>query len=155
MAVLADDILVSLGGYSGKKDFVRHWKLDRPKSSLVWTELGTALSLGCAVQSDVRVVPSFEAQIDSSREPFETLIAFPGSLLRREASDRSPAITKLNWHVLTMRKPWDGGAWVAVTLDGRRHGFLRRNLTRSPLDYRASFRKIGGKWRMTTFIAGD
>ena len=39
---------------------------------------------------------------------------------------------------------------------GFSQGLARADMfVRSPIDYRAFFKKIDGKWRMTTFIAGD
>jgi len=155
LAVVADDVLVSFGGDQGKRDFIRFWRLDRPKSSLLWAELGTALRLGCAKEGEMREAPSFGAQVGGEFDVFEILIALSGSVLRREPRDQSTQVAKLDWHVLTIRKPWDGGRWVEVTLDERRHGFIRKDQTRSPIDYRAGFEKWRGRWQIRSFVAGD
>jgi hypothetical protein len=41
-----------------------------------------------------------------------------------------------------------------VQLDGKT-GYVTSRLVRSPIDYRAMFNKIGGRWQMTFFAAGD
>ena len=36
-----------------------------------------------------------------------------------------------------------------------RAAFVASDLVRSPIEYRAEFRRIDGRWRMTIFIEGD
>jgi hypothetical protein len=155
LTVVADDIHASLGGHIGKQDFIELWGLKQPRSSKVWRELGNALRLGCSMNAGVATAPSFEAQLSGDRDAFEIRIALPGAALRKRPSDRSPAVARLNWHVLTFNGPWDGGSWVNVKLDDGRRGFVRSDLARSPIDYRAWFRKQGGRWQMAGFLAGD
>lgn len=155
LAVVADDIHASLGGHVGKQDFIELWGLRSPHNSKVWPELGTALRLGCSMSAGLATAPSFQDQIRGDRDGFETRIALPGAVLRRRPTDRSPAVTQLRWHVVTLRSPSDGGAWVEVKLDDGRHGFIRQTMARSVIDYRAWFRKRGGRWQMEGFLAGD
>jgi hypothetical protein len=155
LAVVADDIHASLGGHIGKKDFIELWRLKQPLSSNVWKELGGALRLGCSMRAGVATAPSFEDQLDGDRDAFETRIALPGAVLRRRPSDRAAVVARLNWHLLTVDGPWDGGSWVRVKLDDGRRGYVRDAMARSPIDYRAWFRKRGGRWEMAGFLAGD
>lgn len=154
LSVVADDVHASLGGHVGKQDFIELWGLKQPRTSKVWKELGDALRLGCSMRSGVATAPSMEDQI-GDRDAFETRIALPGAVLRARPSDRSPAIARLEWHVLTLRGTWDGGPWVRVRLDNGRSGYVRDALARSPIDYRAWFHKRGGRWVMAGFLAGD
>lgn len=155
LETLEDDVQASLGGDIGKRDFVKLWKLESPRSSKVWKELGDALSLGCAMNAGVATAPSFEEQLGDGRDAFETRIALPGAVLHRGPSQSSAVIARLNWDVLTQRGEWDGGPWLRVSLDDGRRGHVRKTLTRSPIDYRAWFHKRDGRWRMAGFVAGD
>ncbi|MEO6256550.1 MAG: SH3 domain-containing protein [Sphingomicrobium sp.] len=155
LKVVADDIQASLGGDSGKADFIALWGLKRPLSSKVWDELGSALRIGCSLRGGVATAPWMADQLGGDRDAFETRIALPGAVLRKRPSERSPAIARLDWHVLTLSGPWNGGAWVKVTLDDGRGGYVRDALARSPIDYRAWFRKRRGRWQMEGFLAGD
>ena len=155
LSIVADDIHASLGGHVGKKDFIELWQLDQPRRiSRVWKELGEALRLGCTMRDGLATAPSIEDQI-GDRDVFETRIALPGAILRTRPSERSRAVARLNWHVLTVRGSSDGGPWVRVRLDDGRAGYVKDALARSPIDYRAWFRKRGGKWIMEGFLAGD
>ena len=153
--VVADDVHASLGGHIGKDDFVELWELKAPRRSKVWNALAAALRLGCSMHNGVATAPSFEVQIGGDRDPFETRIALPGAVLRKRPADDSPAVVRLNWHILTLIGPWDGGPWVQVKLDDGRHGYIRETMARSPIDYRAWFHKRGGRWVMAGFLAGD
>ena len=155
LKVVADDVHASLGGHIGKKDFIELWDLNGPRTSKVWKELGDALRLGCTMSNGVATAPSFEDQLGGDRDAFETMIALPGARLLRRPNDGASVVANLKWNVLTMREAWDGGPWIAVRLDDGRSGFVRRALARSPIDYRAWFRKREGKWRMEGFLAGD
>ena len=126
-----------------------------PRTSKVWKELGDALRLGCTMSNGVATAPSFEDQLGGDRDAFETMIALPGARLLRRPNDGASVVANLKWNVLTMREAWNGGPWIAVRLDDGRSGFVRRALARSPIDYRAWFRKREGKWRMEGFLAGD
>ena len=155
LKVVADDVHASLGGHIGKKDFIELWDLKGPRTSKVWKELGDALRLGCTMSNGVATAPSFEDQLGGDRDAFETMIALPGARLLRRPNDGASVVANLKWNVLTMREAWNGGPWIAVRLDDGRSGFVRRALARSPIDYRAWFRKREGKWRMEGFLAGD
>ena len=155
LKVVADDVHASLGGHIGKKDFIELWDLKGPRTSKVWKELGDALRLGCTMSNGVATAPSFEDQLGGDRDAFETMIALPGARLLRRPNDGASVVANLKWNVLTMREAWDVGPWIAVRLDDGRSGFVRRALARSPIDYRAWFRKREGKWRMEGFLAGD
>jgi len=155
LAITADDIHASLGGHIGKKDFIELWGLKQPRGSKVWKELGDALRFGCSMRAGVATAPSFEDQLGGDRDAFETRIALPGAVLRKRPVDNSPAVARLQWHILTLDGPWDGGSWVKVKLDDGRRGYVRDALARSPIDYRAWFRKRGRGWEMAGFLAGD
>ena len=48
-----------------------------------------------------------------------------------------------------------GGGFMTVQLADGRAGYMWHAYVRSPVDYRALFNLIGGRWRMTAFVAGD
>ena len=46
-------------------------------------------------------------------------------------------------------------SWLKVETLGGKKGFVGAEFVRSPIDYRAIFVKEKGKWKMSTFVAGD
>lgn len=156
LASVADDISVDFGGGSGRDDFRRAWGLDRPEGSDLWRELGAALRLGCARDGESLWAPSLFRQLEHEDDPTGVVVAIgAGGVLRAAPSDAAPAIAQLDWDVLAWRSAESPEDWLPVALADGRSGFVRRGQVRGLLDYRAGFARVGGRWRMTVFIAGD
>ncbi len=155
LAAAADDIVIDFGGGAGRAAFAKAWRLDAPQSSPLWTELEAVLELGCTKDGDALVAPSLFAQLPEEADAFESLLAVkPGTALRSRPQDDAPAVAPLDWHLLTLDGDTEDG-WMHASLPDGRSGYIRREHVRSPLDYRAHFRKIGGRWRITSVVAGD
>ena len=156
LEIVADDIEVDFGGGAGRADFSRTWELDRPASSGVWDELAEALSLGCAGDGSGELYAPSMAAASMTEDPFEAAVVIrPGAELRREPDAASRSLATLDWDIVTVPE-WDSeGAWQRIVLADGRSGFVRSDDLRSPIDYRAAFRRLDGRWRMTAFIAGD
>ncbi len=153
---MADDIRVDFGGGAGREDFRRAWTLDRPETSELWRALGAALSLGCVPDGGTMWAPSLFRQLESEDDPTSVVVAVEaGAVLRAAPSEDGPVVARLDWDVLTWRSVDTPEDWLAVALADGRAGFVRRAEVRSMLDYRASFEKRNGRWRITAFIAGD
>lgn len=160
LSIAAPNIEYSFGDSPGRAGFARAWGLSRPATSQIWRELGEVLRLGCARGPDGEFwAPSLslaETDMDEGEGPPTMLAVGPNAVLHAAASDSSPVVARLDWHVLTSRGGDDGESpWIEVALGDGRRGFVRRALVRSQGDYRAVFGRIGGRWRMTAFIAGD
>ena len=156
MDVVAEDIATDFGGGSGRADFARMWRLDGGGPSPLWAELAEALRLGCARRGDAAVVPALAEGLPEWADPFETLIAVePGSPLRAAPDADAAIVKRLDWDVL-QAPDWNGESdWIEVATGDGRRGFVRRSEVRSPIDWRARFEKKGGRWRMTSLVAGD
>ena len=159
IAVVHKGIKNSFGGDEGVDGFRRIWNPNAADSTL-WAELGAVLALGGTFDAD----DSFTAPYVFSRWPnqydgFEHVALIASDVRVREAprSD-APALMPLSFAILPVVRS-NGIAevegWTAVQLEGRKTGFVVTRLTRSPIDYRARFNKINGRWQMTFFLAGD
>ena len=155
LSILPEDILVSFGGDGGREEFAREWRLGESDSSF-WDELRTVLSLGCRIVENDFVAPALTSQLGEDEDPFDVVVAVrSGAVMRAEANDASAVVAALDWDVLHMRPVETDEAWMALRLQDGREGFVRRSDVRSPIDYRAYFNRANGRWRMTSFIAGD
>ncbi len=155
LGLIADDVMVDLGGGNDKKVFAATWGFGQAQPSNLWDELGEALRLGCAPAAEALVSPSLIVQFPDDLDAFETLVALPGTKLRAKPDDAAPVVATLDWHVLTVVESVDVAPWSGVRLADGRKGYVRGDQVRSPIDYRASFEKRKGKWLMTAFVAGD
>ena len=156
LASVVDDIEIGFGGDRGRADFARAWALERPQTSPLWHELEEALRLGCAVDADGSYwSPSLflAREVD---DPFGTMLAIqPGAALHAAPDTSSGVVAALDWDLLTVLQWEEGAAWQLVQLSDGRSGYVRTEALRSPVDYRAGFRRIDGSWRMIAFLAGD
>lgn len=156
LSVVADDISVDFGGGAGRDYFAETWQLDRPATSELWRELAEALRLGCDIAEDGSYWAPALHLSDQVEDVFETLLAVrPGSVLRAAPDDSAAAVAVLEWDLLQALEWNEGEGWWKVRMADGREGYARRSDLRMPADFRAGFQKIGGRWRMIAFIAGD
>jgi hypothetical protein len=158
LAVVASGATVSFGGGDGgPAEFREYWRLDSPDSGL-WDELATVLALGGDFGED----GAFEAPYVSSEWPdgidgFEHVaIVGSGVRVRAAAGADAETIATLGFEIVAAGSddaPDD--AWRAVVLADGRAGFVDARYVRSPIDYRARFAKVGGAWKLVSFVAGD
>jgi len=146
----------SFGGDGTLAEFENLWSLDRPDSKL-WPELLTVLSMGGAFESDDAFwAPYVFSSFPESVDAFEWLaITGQKAPLHSEPRDESPILARLDYTLVRSPDAPEPGDWTRVTLDDVGTGFVRSDLVRSPVDYRAVFTKRDGRWVMTAFVAGD
>lgn len=168
LGVLDPNIKVSFGGDEGVSDFKKYWDIDSRDSKL-WEELGTVLANG-GFMSSYRGVARFSAPYSfdgfpEDLDPFSYNLIFGNAVALRESpSLDGRVITRLNYNVVTTvgekTVTVEMGehvvpTWYFVKTLGGLSGYVSAKFVRSPLGYRASFEKKGGKWRLTGFVVGD
>ena len=153
---VADDIRSSFGGDGGWAEFASTWGLEAdPAASKLWAQLDKLFQLGCApTQAGGRVFPSLFQASGEDTDPFELIVARPGSQLYAKARDAKPVAT-LDWHSARQGDPGAESGWVEVTLFDGRKGWLREADVLSPLDYRLVAERRGGRWLIAALVAGD
>jgi len=163
LSVIDPQIKWSFGGDDGIREFRRHWKLDGGDSKL-WGELIDVLSLG-GTFSTSGGRKEFWAPYTFSKFP-DDLAAFEYAAIvgkdvrvRARPSGDAPAVAMLSYDLVKAEFSENSGAgapgWAKVTAPSGKQGYVTRKFVRSPVDYRACFRNVKGKWLMTVFIAGD
>jgi hypothetical protein len=156
LGVVADGIEVDFGGGAGRAHFAETWALDRPEASPLWGELGEVLRLGCAGDGQGGYWMPSLVMAEGYEDGFTAAVAIrPGAPLHAAPDPLSPVVATLEWDVLTVAQwEWDA-PWQRVEMADGRSGHVRTEDIRSPIDYRALFEPVDGRWRMTVFIAGD
>ncbi|HVG09159.1 MAG TPA: SH3 domain-containing protein [Thermoanaerobaculia bacterium] len=156
LAALDPKIRTSFGTGGGIEDFRKTWKLPSADSRL-WDELGTVLALGGAFQEG----GLFSAPYVYGRwpEPFDSFghVAVLGKnvRVRAEPGVNGRILMALSFDIVKLAAPAKDSEWTRIKLRDGRTGYISSRYVRSPVDYRALFNKIGGRWRMTAFVAGD
>lgn len=157
MSALSPKIVNSFGGDGGIAEFRQQWSLDHDApSSRVWQELTAVLNLGCARTEDGFVSPWYFAHLPDTDDWPTYLIAVVPNAPLLDSPQSSRVIARLNSDILDPADAADHESeFVRVRSRAGAEGFVRRRDTREPLWYRALFARMGGKWKMTHFVAGD
>ena len=158
MAVVHPNIKCDFGGGEGKVFFEEYWKPSAPGSQ-VWAELAAVLALGGTFSSpDTFVAPYVFSRWPQGVDAFEH-VAVVGDRVRIRTAPRpdAEAAALSSFEILPLARQ-SGDApeeWTAVTLAGKKIGYVASRFVRSPIGYRAYFSREDGRWQMLMFIAGD
>ena len=177
--LLGDQFLWSFGG-GDVDDFFRHL-VGAPGT---WQEMVEVLSLGgrlspggtgftapfwwddrsCLDASSTgRTTADTTADEEGSEfscDGFEVLIVLGIDVRVRQTPGRTPIDAVSLGYVSNDRARREtraeGESWTPVTLPSGKHGWIASRLLRSPIGWRAGFTKgTDGRWKLTTFVAGD
>lgn len=145
----------SFGGEDGVPGFRRHWKLDRPAQSKVWTELATVLRLGATKDETEFIAPYVFTKFPQTLDAYShAAVIRPAAVLRKAPSASSAKVATLEYNIVQfLENP--SGTWRHVRTSDGATGWIHEGDIRSPLAYRAFFEKRDGQWKLTAFIAGD
>jgi hypothetical protein len=156
------NIKVDFGGGGGIADFRNAWKLQDGDKSPLWAELGLVLALGGAFQGDNLFAAPYVFTSNKVDAYEQAVVLGTNVRVRAEPRVGSPVLATLSFDIVRLSQaarsrltPEQAEEWTAVELQGGRTGYIASRYVRSPIDYRALFNKIDGRWRMTAFVAGD
>ncbi|WP_047153505.1 SH3 domain-containing protein [Aneurinibacillus tyrosinisolvens] len=170
LAIVSDDVRFTFGDSNGKKEFIKHWKLDKnPQNSPIWLELQDALALGgdfAKGNSSLYFVPYLYLHFPEKYDAF-THAAIIGKdvNVRTSPNLKAKVVAQLSNEVVQMKYPPSkeivslGGRtyhWIPVmTLDGKK-GYVVEKYVRSSVDYRMGIQKNkAGAWKISLFVTGD
>ena len=166
LSILDEHIMNSFGGGGGIEEFKEHWKINSSESEF-WKEFLTVLQNGGAFYKEPEYKNTFCAPYVCVEFPTDlrdygnTAIFGSNVNLHSEPSLTAPVVASLSYNIVKLDfensvEDKNGYySWYKVETLGGKKGFVKAEYVRSPGDYTASFEKIGRKWKMTAFIAGD
>ena len=155
-ALASPDIFLDFGSGGGKEEV----RARLGPGSRLWRELDRLMALGCAVdaQTGALVMPWFFAQDLGDADPYSTAVTLgPAVALRTRPSRAAKVRARLNWQLIHIYETEvsDPGFVTAAVIGGGREGYIEEAKLRTQLDYRLRVEKIGAKWLLTAFLAGD
>ena len=169
IGVLDNYIKLSFGDDSGIERFIEMWDPYSPQST-IWRELGDVLSLGGTFgygkySRDTFCAPYVFGLSGQLGDVWDAVIVGNNVQAHAQPSNSSPVITVFSYDVVKLG-PYDPNPvtekigefsypWKQIRLAGQRTGYVYGRYVRSPLDYRAAFKKIDGAWKLTVFVKGD
>jgi len=165
LSIIAPDIINSFGGNDGKENFVKIWKPNKPDSK-IWSTLDAILTLGGNFSPDRQEfwAPYVFAAFPDDKDAFSYLAIVGQNVnVRARPSLDAQVITTLSYDLVkkldnlpvaeeTLAGP---GHWLKIATPQGKPGYVAAKYARSPLDYRAGFKKKNGRWLMVALVAGD
>lgn len=162
LSVLLPTIRVSFGDVNGIEGFKKHWKLDSPDSSPVWSTLDTLLRMGGTfdtLSGERRFCAPyvFSAYPQNGPDAFESLVVTGASVpLHEKADSSSPAVATLSYDIVQIADNYKHPEnWRKAKTESGKTGWVEERFVRSQIDYRACFEKKSGEWKMVLLVAGD
>lgn len=165
LSIIAPDIINSFGGDEGKENFVKIWEPDKPDSK-IWQTLEDILTLGGNFSPDRQEfwAPYVFAAFPDNKDAFSYLAIVGENVnVRARPHHDAPVLSKLSYDLVKKldnlpvleETPAGPRRWLKIATPQGRAGYVAAHYTHSPLDYRAGFKKINGRWLMAALVAGD
>ncbi len=167
LSVIDPQIKWSFGGDHDIGEFKKHWELESANSKF-WDELIAVLSLGGTFSSEDGMktfwAPYTFTRFPNDLDAFEYAPIIGANVkVRTRPKSTAPVIATLSYDIVQAtigggtdeQLQNDNLGWVKIITPDGKQGYISKKYIRSPVDYRAYFRKVKGKWIMTMFIAGD
>jgi hypothetical protein len=152
-ALAAPDVKLDFGGGEGRAELIGRLG----ENSALWRELDDLMQLGCAPNSrqDGVTIPWYFAQ-DARVDPMVGMIVTGDKVPLRESPDAvAVPVADLNWDAVELLDGFDPEAPYQRVKFGDETGYVETRFLRSIIDYRLTASSRNGKWRITSFVAGD
>lgn len=162
-AHLAPDVKVSFGDAAGPASFTALWQPSAPESRF-WSTMAGVIGGGGAYDAHppytdaeaTFVAPYYFSAFPDAYDAFEYAVIVGERVNVRSAPDtESEVLTQLSYDIVRLSGGGPSEDWVQIELADGAEGFVAAPYVKSPLDYRAGFEKIDGRWQIRFFLAGD
>lgn len=167
LSILDRNIMNGFGGDDGIREFKNWWKIGTRDTSF-WKEFLPVIKNGGKFvrkkgrQTRQFLAPYSFAAFPDDLDSFEHSVVFgSGVNLREKALEDARVVDRLSYNIVTIEDHIaktansDEADWFKIKTLGGKSGWVKAKYVRSPIDYRASFEKKRGVWKMTAFLAGD
>ena len=162
-AAMTPDAIASFGGENGPAGFRKTFKIDDPNTTF-FSDFKTALTLGGAfIDANTYGSPYVYAKWPEAVDAFANVAAIGENVIMYDKptvmgggiADVSHMVLELIPDAPDGKTPTPAG-WVHVKSDDVQvSGYVRKDKTRSSVDYRAIFQKTENRWWLSAFASGD
>jgi len=123
----------------------------------LWEELRLVLAHGGSFPMPTAfAAPYVYSNWPDRFEAFECVAVIGKDVNVRMAPRRDgQVIASVSYPIVRLIAKSDDNMWAHVQLGDGRTGYIWDDFVRSPVNYRAFFDLIDGRWRMTAFLGGD
>lgn len=165
---LAEDVKTGGGQVEGIAAFRQMWRLDsNPDASPIWGELKGILKFGGTFQRDVFTAPYVATRFPSQFDPYRYGVITGANVNVREGpGSTARRVSKVTYTVVRIIRDlkdkrfeeYIGGEshpWQKIGLPSGEIAYVYGKYLRTALDYRASFKPSGSKWKMIALVSGE
>jgi hypothetical protein len=154
IALAADDIKLDFGGGAGSAELRKRLN---DKAWDLWNELDELMALGCAANGEGGItIPWYFGQDLGDVDPVSGWIVTGEKVPVLAAPDPgSKTLATISWDVVEIAALDPERKYQQVELPDKETGFIATDKLRSVIDYRLIASSRNGRWRITSFIAGD
>lgn len=142
----------------GREGFYAAWKVKKGDPSL-WKEMEEVLVHGGAFGNNGEfVAPWIYARWPEQYDSLDYVaVLAPKATIYSKPGGKGKVLAVVGHTMLKVGRqdPREHPGWMEVEAPNKKHGYVKADLTRGGLDFRAVFEKKNGKWKMITFIGGD
>lgn len=159
LAAVDPKVRVHFGEGGGIGEFRKMWKPTR-KDSRLWGVLKSVVTLGGSFERSsgahrVFWAPYVYIKFPEDLDSFEYWAIIEKDVaVRSRPEARAPVMQRLSYALVPAESLTGNTKWVKVKLP-EGPGFVPAASIRSPVDYRAAFEKVRGKWKLTALVAGE
>ena len=152
-------IKLDFGGGEGRAELRRRLADD---SLGLWDELDALMALGCSANKQGGItIPWYFDQEMGQLDPFDTFVVSGEDVpLRSGPAADAPIVKRLSWDVVVQWRNQENPDFLQVRWTDAEggepvEGYIDRDSLRSVIDYRLIASSRNGRWRVTSFVAGD
>jgi hypothetical protein len=156
VALSAEDIELDFGGGSGGAE-LRRRLAGSPTEPSLWQAFDLTLPLGCAANEQGGItIPWVFEQGWGDADPYGSMLVLGEDVPVLAKPDPSAErVALVSWDLVEVN-PLEGHRGDSrVELPDGTAGFIASNKLRSLIDYRLTASNRNGRWRITSFVAGD
>lgn len=163
LPLISPTVHVSFGGETGHKALISMWKLDNQSTkSSFWSKLEGILKMGAVRQrldgEPIFVAPYTFPDFPGADDGRALIVTGHSVRLRKTPATNGNVMETLDYDVVHIADSFSyhpDQEWVKIISPKGTEGYVHSSMLRSPLDYRAGFKKIDGEWKMIFFVSGD
>jgi len=153
IALAAEDIKLDFGGGEGAAELRARLNA---RDYQLWNELDALMALGCAANDEGGItIPWYFNQDMGEIDPFFGMLVTGEDVPVFKGPDGRDRIAAISWDVVEIASPDTESPYQQVELADGTPGFIATGKLRSLVDYRLIASSRNGRWRITSFLAGD
>lgn len=154
VGLAAADIKLDFGGGAGSEELRRRLN---DESWDLWSELDALMGLGCSAnkQGGITIPWYFEQDLGGVDAASGWLVVGENVPVLAGPDAASRQVTTISWDMVELTALDPERDYQQVELPDKTVGFIATDKLRSVIDYRLVASSRNGRWRITSFVAGD